>query len=157
MRAALRTMRTRDRSLRLGQTVGVVPTGISAGVVTTNTIFQILPLRDGGIVYCAADPAFGAIDTNGRRVLFNSSTTADFRDLGEGFFLAPDGTGVGFAYQRFGILPARFSIVDRKLDSAPVGGLNWRPPATESPGMEITGMDSYAPKLNGTQLSPRAV
>ena len=123
-----------------------------AGVVTTNTIFQILPLRDGGIVYCAADPAFGVIDTNGRRVLFNSSTTADFRDLGEGFVLSPDGMGVGLAYQRFGRLPGRFSLIDRSLESAPVGGPNWRPPITESPGLQITGMDSYAPTLNGMRL-----
>src|SRR6185436_12993895 len=123
-----------------------------AGVVTTNTIFQILPMRDGGIAYCAADPAFGAIDANGRRVLATSSSTADFRDLGEGFVLTPDGTGVGFAYQRFGILPGRFSLIDRSLDSAPGGGPNWRPPLTESSGLQITGMDSAAPTLNGARL-----
>lgn len=123
-----------------------------AGPVTTNTIFQILPLRDGGIVYCAADPGFGAIDANGRRVLFTLSATADFRDLGEGFVLPPDGMGVGFAYQRFGILPGRFSLIDRSLNGATVGGLNWRPPLSESPGLQITGMDSYAPTLNGARL-----
>src|SRR6185436_20369968 len=73
-----------------------------AGVVTTNTIFQILPLPDGGVVYGAADPSFGAIDANGRRLFFKSSATADFRDLGQGFVLAPDGMGVGLAYKRFG-------------------------------------------------------
>lgn len=123
-----------------------------AGVVAANTIFQILPLRDGGIVYCAADPAFGAIDTNGRRALFNSAAIADFRDPREGFLLSSDGTGVGFAFQRFGISPAHFSVGDRKLDIAPVGGVNWRPPTTESPGLEITDLDSYVPKLNGTRL-----
>ena len=123
-----------------------------AGVVTTNTIFQILPSPNGGIVYCAADPAFGAIDNNGRRVLFNSAATADFRDLGEGFVLPSDGMGVGFAYQRFGILPGRFSLIDRSLDNAPVAGLNWRPPITENPSLQITGMDSFAPTLNGARL-----
>lgn len=124
-----------------------------AGPVAANTIFQILPLRDGGIVYSAADPAFGAIDTNGRRVLFNSAPIADFRDLQEGFLLSPDGMGIGFAFQRFRNAPARFSVADRKLEVAPIGVVNWRPAITQSPGLEITDLDTQAPELNGKRLA----
>jgi WD40 repeat protein len=123
-----------------------------AGVVATNTIFQILPLRDGRIVYSTGDPSFGMIDTNGRRVLFNSASIADFRDLGDGFLLSPDGTGVGFAYQRFRTGPARFSVANRKLDVAPVGAVNWAPATTQSAGLQMTDMDTKAPELNGMRL-----
>jgi WD40 repeat protein len=124
-----------------------------AGTVAANTIFQILPLRNGGVVYCAADPAFGAIDSNGRRTLFNSPAIADFRELRNGFLLSPDGLSVGFAYQRFGISPAHFSVGDRRLDLSTPGGPNWLAPTTESPGFELTNLDSYAPQLNGTRLA----
>ncbi len=123
-----------------------------AGAVSTNTIFQILPLRDGRIVYSTGDPSFGVIDTNGRRLLFNSAPIADFRELGSGFLLSPDGTGVGFAYQRFRTGPARFSVANRKLEVAPVGEVNWTPATTQSAGIEMTDMDTQAPELNGTRL-----
>jgi WD40 repeat protein len=123
-----------------------------AGAVATDTIFQILPLSDGRIVYSTGDPSFGVIDPNGRRLLFNSAPIADFRELGDGFLLSPDGTGVGFAYQRSRTGPARFSVANRKLEVAPVGEVNWTPATTQSAGIEMTDMDTQAPELNGIQL-----
>ena len=121
--------------------------------VAANTIFHILPLRDGGIVYGAGDPAFGVIDASGRRQLFTTAAIADYRGLRQGFLLSPDGTGVGFAYQQFGQSPARFSLADRKLDAAPAGGVNWRPPETEDSNLRVTDWkNTYTPKLNGTPL-----
>jgi WD40 repeat protein len=123
-----------------------------AGTVATNTIFQIVALRGGGIAYCAGDPALGAIDTKGRRMLFNSAAIADFRDPRGGFLISSDGASVGFAFQRFGISPAHFSVGDRRLDLSTPGGANWLAPTTENPSLELTNLDSYAPKLNGTGL-----
>jgi len=118
-----------------------------------DTIYHILPLRDGGIIYGAGEPSFGVIDAGGRRQLFTTAAIADFRALGQGFLLAPDGTGVGFAYQLFGQAPARFSLADRKLDAAPAGSVNWRPPETEDNGLRVTDWyNTYTPKINGTPL-----
>jgi hypothetical protein len=118
-----------------------------------STIMHILPLRDGGIIYGAYDPSFGVIDAGGRRQLFISPATAEYRSLLGGFRLAPDGTGVQFAYQISGRAPARFSLADRQLDAAPAGAVNWRPAETEDGALRVTDWNSsYEPKLNGTPL-----
>ena len=118
-----------------------------------DTILHILPLRDGGIVYGTFDPSFGVIDASGRRQLFTTAAIADYRNNRQRFLLAPDGTGVQFAYQPFGQAPARFSLADRKLDAAPASQVSWRPPETEDSRLRVTDwLDTYTPKLNGTPL-----
>jgi WD40 repeat protein len=121
--------------------------------VAANTIFHILPLRDGGIIYGAGGPAFGVIEASGRRTLFTGASIADYRGLLQGFFLSPDGTGVQFDYEYPGKLPARFSLTERKLDAAPAASVGWRAPITESESLRITDWeDTFTPKLNGTPL-----
>ena len=123
--------------------------------VAADTIFHILPLRDGGIVYGAGEPSFGALDADGRRVLFTSASIADYRAVQQqGFPLAPDGAGVGFGYEYGGKSPARFSLADRRLDASPAAGnVSWRPPTTEAAGLRVADWeDTYEPKLNGTPL-----
>ena len=121
--------------------------------MAVSTVFDILPLRDGGIVYGAADPAFGVIDASGRRQLFTAAVIADYRGFRQGFLLSPDGTGVAFAYQQLGQSAARFSITGRKLDAAPAGSSNWRPPETEDSNLRVTDWkNTTAPKLGGTPL-----
>ncbi len=116
-------------------------------------ISHILPLRDGGIIYGAANPAFGVIDASDTRQLLTTVAIANYMGLGQGFLLSPDGTGVGFAYKLLGQSPARFSFADRKLDTAPAGGLNWLPPKTEDSNIRVTELfNTYTPKLNGTPL-----
>jgi WD40 repeat protein len=125
--------------------------------VAATTIMHILPLRDGGIVYGTADPAFGALDAGGRRVVFAPPAIADYRNNRQGFMLAADGTGVAFSYELFGKAPARFSLADRRLEVGPEAGSgNWRAPVTEVAGLSVTNWQStYEPKLNGTTLKLR--
>lgn len=123
-------------------------------VVASDIILHILPLRDGGIIYGAGDPAFGVLDAGGKHVLFTSSAIVDFRWLQQGFLLSPDGAVLGFAYERFGKSLARFSLAEHRLDTAPAaGGVSWRPPATEADGLRVTDwLDTFEPKLNGARL-----
>jgi WD40 repeat protein len=121
--------------------------------VAKNTIFHILALRDGGIVYGASDPAFGVIDGGGRRQLSIVAAIADYRNNQAGFVSAPDGTRVAFSYQQFGQATARFSVPDRLLDTASASTVRWRPPETEDSGLRVTDWyNGYTPKLNGTPL-----
>jgi hypothetical protein len=119
---------------------------------SANTIMHILPLRDGGIVY-GAYGSFGVIDANGKRQLFTTAAIADYTGLLQSFLLAPDATGVSFAYQRFRRSLGRFSLADRKLDGASPGTATWRPPETEDSNLRVTDWKyTYTPKLNGTPL-----
>lgn len=122
--------------------------------VTPSTIFHILPLREGGVVYGTGDPAFGALDASGRRVLYISPAIADLRNNQKGFLVSPDGTNLGFAYELFGRSPALFSLAERRLEAAPANeSARWQPPATEANGLRVTDWrDAYEPKLNGTRL-----
>ena len=70
-----------------------------------NTITHMLPLRDGGIIYSSADPAFGTIEGNVRRTLFVVAQKADYRAGQSSFLTSSDGTGIQFGYEPFGRLP----------------------------------------------------
>lgn len=123
------------------------------GGAAADTIYHILSLRDGGIVYGSGEPSFGVIDASGKRQVFTTAAIANYRENHRGFLIAPDGTGVQFAYQPLGQTPARFSLSDRKLDAAPAGGVSWVLPETVDSQLRVTDWkDTYMPKLNGMPL-----
>jgi len=115
------------------------------------TISSILPLATGGVAYGAADPAFGVLDKNGRRVLFQSAQIADYRALLSNLRLSTDGKKVGFGYELWGNSPATFDLSSRTL--SPGGETS----GLYSPDMESLSVtdwkDTYTPKLNGRALA----
>jgi len=116
-----------------------------------NTITQILPLRNGGIVFSSYTPSFGIIDSKGRRTVYAGPVTSNYRGNLNGFLLSDDGATVQFSYVYGGKSPARFSLAERKLDTAPSGanGLN-RAVVERFP---ITDwVNSSSPKLSGEPL-----
>ncbi|MDZ4164522.1 MAG: caspase family protein [Smithellaceae bacterium] len=119
----------------------------------SNTINDILPLKAGGIVYGAGDPAFGVIDKSHARVLFQTAQIADYRSLLNGFKLSPDGKKVSFGYEVAGKSPATFDMEARALiPDQDAQGL-FSPDTT---GLNITDWNnSTAPKLNGRALKLR--
>ncbi|HJR05903.1 MAG TPA: caspase family protein [Pyrinomonadaceae bacterium] len=122
-------------------------------VAATNGITHILPLRDGGVIYSAADPAFGVLDASGKRQMFSGSKIADYRDNRQGFLLSADGMGVAFSYEPHGKSPARFSPPARQLDTSGSAMSTWSAPLAEAGGLRVTEWkESYEPKLNGQRL-----
>jgi WD40 repeat protein len=118
-----------------------------------NTIFHLLPLAGGGVVFGTADPAWGVLDVSGQPQRFQGPATADIRGLLEGFRLAPDGTAVQFEYEYARKVPARFAVRDRILTLDPASDGAWVAPVTAAPGLEIRDwFDSTTPSLNGTAL-----
>jgi WD40 repeat protein len=122
--------------------------------VCSQTITHILPLKDGGIVFSAADPALGIIDDSGRRILYKGPATADYRNNEMGFLVSRDGSTVRFGYEVFGKDAAIFSISDRSLkadDDTDYSSLS--PPITAFAGVSVTDWgNSYTPCLNGVPL-----
>ena len=116
-----------------------------------NTIMNILPLRNGEIIYSAFDPAFGRVDAKGQRSLFIGPTIADHRDNLQSFRLSSDGAVVQFSYETFGKSPARFSIPGRNLEEAVSRTTPLSAPTTTS--LAITDwQNTPTPKLNGAVL-----
>ena len=114
------------------------------------TIMHILPLKTGGIVYGAADPAFGVIDKSHARVLFQSAQIADYRINWEGFRLSRDGKRVSFGYELQGKSPATFDMEARTLILDRDARDLFSPDTT---GLNVTDWNnSTEPRLNGRLL-----
>ena len=119
----------------------------------TSSILGLVPLRSGGVVFGAADPAFGVIDSKGAKVLDARPAIADYRDLLPGFLVSSDGMTVQFGYEQFGRSAARFSLTDRLVVVTPARSPALNSAVTETEGLKITGWEgSIEPRLNGTAL-----
>ena len=117
-----------------------------------NTILDIQPLRTGGAVFGAVDPAWGAIDAGGKRTRFITPVVADYRALLEHFLLSNDGGEIAFGYEVFGKSPARFSLAERRLQIGENNSRTLNAPRTT--GISVTDWkDTTEPKLNGGKLA----
>jgi hypothetical protein len=62
-----------------------------------DTIMDLMPLGENGVVFATADPSFGLIDGAGKLQLFKAAVTADMRNkLRDGFMVSPDAMRVRF-------------------------------------------------------------
>ncbi len=117
-----------------------------------NTVFDVQPLPNGGVIYGAGDPAWGTIDASGKRTRFVVSGIADYRNNRDGFRVSNDGAEIDFGYEQFGKSAARFSLVERRLDLT--ANQNLSPPRTTANNFKITDWHNTSePKLNGSKLS----
>ncbi len=123
-------------------------------VAADSTVTAIVPLRDGGFVYVAADPAFGRYDAHGKRTIDRRANIADLRSQEKFLRASADGSRVAFGFEVFGRRPAWFSVSDRRLTEGP-GPSELLAPDTQS--LPVADWhDSLAPKLNGKPLSLRS-
>ena len=119
---------------------------------SAGTLFDLQPRKAGGVFFGAADPAFGALDGAGKRVLFQGPATADFRDNRDGFRISRDGGTVQFTYQTSGKQPATFTLAARALTPGP-GDAALAAPVTSGSGLAVQGWEgTTAPTLNGQTL-----
>ncbi len=117
------------------------------------TVMEILPLRDGRMIYAATGSAFGIFDNVGHLHSIIPQI-ADFRDTPGHFLTSHDGNTVQFV-QPFDKSPTRFSIVKRLLTSDPVEPDNLTSPLTKAEWLEFTETDrkdTYAIRLKGKLL-----
>jgi WD40 repeat protein len=119
-----------------------------------DTIFDIAPLRTGGIVYGAGDPLLGVFDAGGRKVFAQGAVTADFIGNWAGFKVSPDGAVVLFGFERFGKSPASFDLKDGRLARGPAPDARLAAPLASGPGLDIEGVrGTRPPTLNGRPLA----
>ncbi len=120
---------------------------------STDTIMDIRPLKNGRIVYGAADPAFAVLDNAGNKIVEQEANIADYRVVFDGdFSISHDGNTIHFGFEVWGKRPARFSISEQSLILNPQQDTNLTAPDTSS--LDITGWENTTePKLNGKALS----
>jgi hypothetical protein len=123
-----------------------------------NTIQDIKPLPDGGIVFSGSH-GFGTLNTKGKEVFFRHDAAADYRYLNNTFLLSSDGLTVQFSYkavryyyEKKGDSTARFNVSTYALDTNPrTGGeIELLPHITDAPSLSFSDWKaSSSPKVNG--------
>ena len=103
----------------------------SEAPISLTTITQLLPCS-GGIAVGAADPAFGLIEANGQKQVWQEGVTGDMRDkLRDAFTLSFDGKRVRFGLAFGGKDPVLFDLASFSLSNAPARS---GPPSAENLG-----------------------
>lgn len=119
-----------------------------------NTVMDLRPLPDGGLVYASADPAWGRIGPDGQPVFVQSSAQIDPRDAQTALTVSRDGRQVGFGHGR--AVGGAVHIDLGHLASLPDAGASLVAPRLTAPGLEVSDWRyDTAPKLNGRQLELR--
>ncbi len=125
-------------------------------LAAAQTIMSLVPLQNGGVAFGAADPAYGVIDAQGRRMFFQGPTIADFRSMFSGAWrLSPDAKAIEYGYEPWGKNPAHFAVAARALAVGQTGGDKaLSSPLSDASGLTVTGWEnSEAPTLNGKPLA----
>lgn len=120
-----------------------------------SSIRQIVPLKDGGAVFAAADPAWGVLTETGKRTRYVGSQIADFRNDPGGLEVSKSGSIVRFSFEPGGKAPAEFSVRYQRLRRNPHDDdeIDLTPPKFGGSELEILGWkDSRHPTLNGQPL-----
>ncbi len=121
--------------------------------VAVGVIFDLLPLRDGGIAYATGEPSWGQMDTQGRRIVLSGEDTTNYTSVTSPcerrshLQLSVDGTFLQYPWWESVL---SFSVLARQL-GAQTTSIALTPPRTT--GLNITDWcNNTAPKLNGKTL-----
>jgi WD40 repeat protein len=119
-------------------------------------IKQVIPLKEGGVAFCTANPSFGVIGADDKQTIHKGPSIAEFRSGHKKFLLSSDGQAFQFSYELYGKSPAWFSVSERSLKTEPPREKTLEPPITQAAGLDITDWElRFNPRLNGKRLIPR--
>jgi WD40 repeat protein len=117
---------------------------------STDTIVDLRPLANGGLVFGSTHPAWGVLSAEGQILSLQDSPIADFRASLDSLRLSANGQQVRFSYEQGGKSPAVFDWPSRNLGGDRTGLAS---PRTAAPGLNIANWkDSLNPTLNGQRL-----
>lgn len=85
-------------------------------VAAEDTIMHLVPTRQGGVAFAAADPAIGYFDEQGSLEYLNERPNAVFRGIGDGLRVSHDGMTVRFVYDPGNQNPGIFSVRNLALE-----------------------------------------
>jgi WD40 repeat protein len=123
-------------------------------VAGNNTITSMVPLKKGGIVFVDGNPSFGVFDKDDKKIMYQRSLIADYRNNKEGFLVSNDGTTIQCAYESRGKSPFRFYLLKRQVELTPDKDNLLATPIIFNKELRITDWDkTNTPKLNGNPLN----
>ena len=65
-------------------------------------INHILPLKEGGVVFCTSNPAFGVFDANDKKTVYKGPSIAEYKGSYKEFLISHDGNTLQFGYEIHG-------------------------------------------------------
>ena len=120
-----------------------------------DTVTGLQALKDGGLIFASAEPAWGLIGADGKVAYRVDRRQADFRDgyVG-GFKLSADAATVDFGFAQGGKQPARFNVLAGTLELNPSARADMKAPATAAGGVSWSDWrNGDKPKLNGKPVA----
>ncbi|QTR54942.1 caspase family protein [Thiothrix unzii] len=120
-----------------------------------NTVMDIKPLKDGGVVYASADPAIGRLDANGQVVWKQTSGVLDYRDIDVSLGDTGDMVAIPYAYEtkKGDVVRGKWEWLVNELQSPKQGTANLKGVRQTAPGLNISEWKNTThPKLNGQPL-----
>ncbi|MBF0417761.1 MAG: hypothetical protein HQL86_05870 [Magnetococcales bacterium] len=121
---------------------------------SNGNVMQILPLKNGGVAYTAADPAVGVLDKQGFAVFTKERSIANFQGGARRLLVSEKGNVVEFDYDPSGSNRGRFSMDKLALQAAPSPGAGLRDPLVGTNEIRVTGWwgDGTKVTYNGVEL-----
>ncbi|MBF0629166.1 MAG: hypothetical protein HQL91_13190 [Magnetococcales bacterium] len=101
------------------------------------TVMQILPLKAGGVVFAAADPALGALDGQGFALFLRDRTIGQFQGTARRLLVSEKGDAVEFDMDASGQNRVRFSVSKLLLKPPTMAGMH--EPRLQSAAIRVTG------------------
>lgn len=120
-----------------------------------NTVMDLKPWGEAGVLFAAYDPRFGGYDGAGAQALERGPETADLRGKrGAAFTVSADGRALRLGLGVGEAQPVRFDLHQRQLTTEAPADAALAPARTEAEGLAIAGwVNTTAPRLNGTPLA----
>ncbi|MBF0212739.1 MAG: hypothetical protein HQM00_04135 [Magnetococcales bacterium] len=116
-------------------------------------VMQILPLKEGGLVFASADPALGSLDGQGFPLFLHERTIANFQGSARRLYLSERGETVEFDYDASGSSRGRFAVDTLMLKSVSTPGEGVREPRAYSKELRLSGGGGEnAMRLNGEEI-----
>ncbi len=119
-----------------------------------NSVLDLKPWGEAGVLFAAADPRFGGFDGSGEQRLDRGPETADLRGkLGDAFTVSRDGRSVRFGLDRRNAEPVRFDLDRRQVTTSASADTALTRARTGAEGLIVEGWNHTAePRLNGELL-----
>ena len=119
--------------------------------VADSSVMQMLPCGNA-IALGTADPAFGLISTDGKKLIWRDSAIPDMREKrGANFTVSADGSRVRYGLGYAGATPMMFDLATNRLTAAPKATSDLFPP--EDKGFKLTDWrNNRFPKLDGKTI-----
>lgn len=117
----------------------------------SDVITHLLMRKEGGVIFGAGDPGFGALDASGNKVFYKSTLNSDFRGMRNAFRISELGTIVDFSYAYGAKKMASFFFDERVIDRYDPKAEGMYAPLTQ--GLPITDWLGHEPKLAGRQIA----